>query len=335
MLQFENRTRFAGTMFASPDPDGIDSLYAVVKGTFDLTPDPVLAEEQVPVVLAAEHYGDPASTSIKTPADVGLVKPATDVLLVGHAYAPNGRPATYVDVWLSVGAMSKVVRVFGDRHWDTLGVGATISPPEPFQRMPLVWERAFGGTDEVDAQPVAENRNPVGTGYRAPKSSKPLDGMPLPNLEDPYAPITSPRSTPQPACFAPVAPHWEPRRSLAGTYDEAWQQTRAPYLPHDFDPRFLQLAPPGLVAPGYLRGGEPVEVRGATGAGLLAFRLPAIDVRVTVRLDREQHTLPANLDTVIIEPDVPRLQLVWRAGYASGKKTMRVREIAVDALDAA
>src|SRR5690606_24653527 len=123
MLQFRTPTGLAGTIFASPDPDGIDSLYTVVKGTFDLRDGATLAEEQRPVTLAAEHYGDPLATSIRVPPDVGLIKPATDVLLVGSAHSPDGRPVHWMDVSLSVGPVRKIVRVFGDRRWEAEGLG--------------------------------------------------------------------------------------------------------------------------------------------------------------------------------------------------------------------
>ena len=268
MLQFVNETGLAGTIFLSPDPDGVDTAYAVVKGTFALDGlaawgEPRPAAEQLPMMPAPEHYGDPATTSVRVPSDLSLVKPATDVLLVGHAHAPGAWPVPSVDVALAAGPLRKHVRVVGDRVWERGGVGYAMTPPASFERMPLVWERAYGGVDSVAGEPRAEARNPVGTGFRDAASELAMDGVALPNLEDPRQPIGSWKEQPAPACFAPLGAHWEPRRSYAGTYDERWQAQRAPYLPTDFDPRFFQLAPPDLIAPGYLQGGEPVEVHGA------------------------------------------------------------------------
>ena len=333
MLQFRNETGLAGTILAAANPDGIDSLYAVVKGTFaldrlDASGIPAPAEEQVPPVLADEHHGDPAASSIRVPSDMSLVKPATDVLLLGTAFAPRGRPAEWMDVTVSVGRLRKIVRVFGDRFWRSGAGGHAATAPRPFERVPLVWERAYGGTDQARDQPRGEARNPVGAGFRAPDGEKPLDGLPLPNLEDPYDPVRSWKQQATPAAFAPVAPAWEPRRSRAGTYDEAWQKGRAPYLPKDFDPAFFQLAPDGLVASGYLQGGERVEVTGATPDGGLRFRLPVLRVEVDYRVDDRTETRPANLDTVLIEPDHRRVILVWRTVLACDKKLLRVREIA-------
>ncbi|HEU4456418.1 MAG TPA: DUF2169 domain-containing protein [Longimicrobium sp.] len=335
MLQLANHTGLAATIFAAPDPDGVESLYTVVKGTFaldrlDASGVPARADEQVPPALADEHHGDPAASSIRVPSDVALVKPATDVLLVGTAYAPGGRAVTWMDVTLTAGPLRKTVRVFGDRAWRD-GVSAAATAPEPFERMPLVWERAFGGVDRAGEELRGEARNPVGAGFRAPDGEKPLDGLPLPNLEDPGDPIVAWKQAPAPAAFAPVSPHWLPRRSFAGTYDEAWQRGRAPYLPADFDPRFFQLAPDGLVAPGWFQGGEVVDVIGATPAGRLTFRLPALPVAVEYALDGGKESPPVRLDTVLVEPDAARVVLVWRTVLACDKKLLKVREITVRA----
>jgi hypothetical protein len=146
-------------------------------------------------------------------------------------------------------------------------------------------------------------------------------------LEDPATPITAWNQTPQPTCFAPICAHWEPRLGYAGTYDEEWQKHRAPYLPKDFDPRFLQQAPPGLIAPGYLTGGEPVELRGVTPSGVLRFRLPQVVLKVSYWLDGSPQERPVHLDTVMMEPEMSRFTLTWRSVFPCDKKALRVSEI--------
>jgi hypothetical protein len=328
MLQLDNQTAFQAQIFVATDPDGIDCVVTVVKGTFTLDRQPETAGEQVPINLADEYYGKPGETSIRAPSDISLAKPGTDVLLHGHAYAPGGR-ATSMDVSLSVGKLHKTVRVFGDRAWSSDGVGHSISPPAPFERMPLVWERAYGGADEVDSALHQEARNPVGVGFRCRSSDYRLDGQPLPNLEDPDHLITNWKQSPPPACFAAVAPDWEPRRSLAGVYDDAWREDRAPFLPEDFDNRFFQVAPPGLAAPEYLIGGESVIVRGASPNGELQSKLPELPLRVTYVVDGRREDRPANIDTVLIEPDAGRSTLVWRASYRCERLLPRVSVVEV------
>jgi hypothetical protein len=334
MLQFKNGTPFQGSIYLMPDAEGIDTLFAVVKGTFVLGERLALVEKQLPVTLADEYHGEPGTSSIKNPSNVSLTKPATDVLLLGSAYAPGGRPTTYMDVTLAAGPLQKSVRVFGDRIWRG-SVNASVSDAAPFVRMPLVWERAYGGMDRKGEEPRAEPRNPVGAGYRAKDGEKPVDGLRLPNLEDPADLVTSPRQHPAPACFAPICAHWQPRVAYAGTYDARWQQERAPYLPQDFDARFFQMAPPGLVAPGYMQPGDRIDVRGATPSGTLQVQLPPVRIQITYVVDGSPQPVPANLDTVVIEPDEGRLVLVWRAALSCDKKALRVSEVRATPLKAA
>ncbi len=46
MLQLKNRTHFTATLFSAPDPEGIETLFAIVKGTFTLGPRVEEAEKQ-------------------------------------------------------------------------------------------------------------------------------------------------------------------------------------------------------------------------------------------------------------------------------------------------
>lgn len=333
MLQLMNDSGFAAMFFASPDPDGVDSLYTVVKGTFRIGSAVVRAPEQVPVTLADEHHGDPAATSVRVPSDISLVKPGTDVVLLGSAHAPDHRPVTWLDVTLVAGPLQKSVRVFGDRVWNAAGLARGISAPQPFTVMPLLWERAFGGTMLSGAKVQGDSRNPVGAGFYRSGADTPLHGLPLPNLEDPAQPITAPSDAPPPAGFAPVGAHWLPRLTFAGTYDEQWQRSRAPFLPTDFDTRFFNIAPPGLTSPAYFTGGEWIQVWGVSPAGVIQFQLPRFEVGVIHVSDGRRETVKADLDTVIIEPDGERVMLVWRSALRCDKRVRKVQLIAIQARD--
>ncbi|HYD10399.1 MAG TPA: DUF2169 domain-containing protein, partial [Acidimicrobiales bacterium] len=101
-----------------PDRHGVDTVFAVVKATFDLaTGTPRVADEQVPIAAADVHHGDPATSSIRVPSDFSLGKPGTDALMHGTAWAPRDHPVTALDVTLRAGPLARTVRVFGDRHW--------------------------------------------------------------------------------------------------------------------------------------------------------------------------------------------------------------------------
>jgi hypothetical protein len=333
MLQLKKCPPFEATILLTPDPHGIESLYTIVKGTFIIAEKVVVDPKQIPINLADKFYAEPHLSSIREPGDLALIKPSTDVLLVGHAHAPNEHPIRQMDVHLTVGsALRKSVRVFGDRFWSSGLFGAKISDPSPFVKMPLIWERAFGGTDKTENRsPKVETveRNPVGAGFRAKKGQKKLDGLKLPNLESPRALIRSWTDRPEPAGFGPICPHWEPRKQYAGTYDEAWQKSRSPFLPQDFDSRFFQAAPPELVSTAYLRGGEEIQAGGVTPKSTLRFQLPEYRFEVIYHLDSGKHPQRANLDTVLIHPDESRLVLLWRTVFACDKKALKVREIEV------
>lgn len=330
MLQLKNATPFKAAHMLLADVNGIDTIFTVVKATFTIADHVVLADEQVPISLRDEHYADPESSSIRVPSDVCLGKPGTDVLLKGSACAPSNQPTWQMDVSVGVGALRHTVRVFGDRVWDGSSGLASIAWVAPFIQMPLVWERAFGGSDVGSKGPHLFRQNPVGTGFRASGSSQSMSGHPLPNLEDPQAPISSWQDTPRPAGFAPIGPSWLPRAVYAGTYDEAWQQHRAPYLPADFNPRFFQLAPAAMVVPGFLQGGEIVDLRGVTPNGATQFALPTVRPQVTYRRDSGSQAKPGVLDTLLIEPDANRFVLVWRSAFPCDKQALKVREIAVE-----
>lgn len=327
MLQLENETPFAAELMLLADKEGIDTLFAVVKATFTIGDTLSLAEKQLPVTLADEHHGEPGRSSIRTPSDVALHKPGTDIVVNGSACAPGETPTWQMDASVTVGPVSKSVRVFADRVWGQSGSASTVEWIAPFVRMPLVWERAYGGTDITDAGPSAEPRNPVGTGFRARGGNGAVAGSRLPNVEDPAGLISGPHDAPAPAGLAAVAPAWLPRRAFAGTYDQKWQRSRAPYLPVDFDLRFFQLAAPGLVTPAPLTGGEIVRLRGFTPNGSLDFYLPALSVHATYRVDRGSEQRPATLETIIIEPDERRLVMLWRASLPCDKKVLKVREV--------
>ncbi|MBI5718683.1 MAG: DUF2169 domain-containing protein [Burkholderiales bacterium] len=329
MLQIVNLTPFSAALSVFPDATGVETAYAAVKATFVLGGD-APAPVQLPLLPADVFWADPTSSSLRAAGELGLLKTATDVLLTGRAIAP-AEDTRVADVELAVGALRRRVRVFGERQWRKQGGRWVGSDPEPWSRMPLRWELAFGGTaPEAGADGLVdyEPRNPVGRGF-VPADAQPVQGQPLPNLEDPAAPLESPEQRPTPACFAPVAPTWMPRRRYVGTYDEAWTRERAPYLPFDFDARYFQVAPPELVVPGFLQGGEPVQLSGFSVGAPLAFALPRADVQIEFDFDGRSVTRAAQLETVLFEPDAGRVQMLWRAALPVDKKLLRLTQAAV------
>lgn len=333
MLQLKNTTPFEATMSLFPNERGIDTLYVVLKATFSIGEKVAAAEKQAPIVMADEYWGEPGQSSLKYASDIHLAKPATDVVMVGEARAPGKNPVAQLDVMLAVANRRKIVRVFGERHWENGIAGLRMAAPEPFESMPLVYERAFGGIHEVDPgkqEILVMAENPVGRGFKGKRSNSELKDTLLPNLEDPAKLISKPGDRPRPACFGCLAPYWEPRKSFAGTYDEAWQKSRSPYLPDDFDPRFFNAAHPDLICQGYLRGGEPVRITNMSPRGPLAFNLPVCEFEVSIRIAGKIENPPLNLETVLIEPGESRFSMLWRGALECDKKALKIEQIAIN-----
>lgn len=328
MLQVRNETPFSPGMFLFPDERGVDTLYVAVKATFTLRGGRLfVAEKQQPVVVADTYRGEPAQTSLRTASEAHLLKPGTDVLLEGEAHAPGGKPVESCPVLVRVGPVRQVLQVFGDRKWRGGLLSPGISPPEPFVKMPLVWERAYGGVHEVEkGRVLGEARNPVGQGFRGKRGGAEMVGRALPNLEDPRQLIRSTSDNPVPVGVGPVSPSWEPRKSYAGTYDEAWRTRRAPYLPRDFRAEFFQVAPPGLCAREGLKGGEPVELLNVSPEGVQRFALPRCGLSATVKIAGLPERPRLRLETVLLEPGAGRVCMTWRGAVGCDKRALKVEE---------
>ncbi|MCC6559520.1 MAG: DUF2169 domain-containing protein [Polyangiaceae bacterium] len=334
--KIENATAFALEMLFVTDEEGRPLLVPLVQATYEIAGGRglVLAREQPPPSLTGELWDPKAKvSSYRIEPAYAFIKPATDVVLVGHAQDPV-RPVHELQVTFRVGPVGKVLRVVGDRFWvkSAGAIGAT--RPMPFTRMPLSYERAFGGWDRSHADPAHhtfEPRNPVGTGFRAPGSHF-EEGIQLPNVEDPSDPIHRWGQVVAPAGVGFLSPDWQPRAAFAGTYDEAWTKDRMPLLPKDFDRRFFNAASPGLVAPGHLNGDEPVLVENASPHGRLSFRLPGVRApRCRVELAHADDASPElRLDTVVVDADADRVHLLYRAHVALRDGPHDVRTIALE-----
>ena len=89
MLQLRNRTPFAASFALLPDEAGIDTLFVMAKGGFNIGPQWTLLDEQVPPIEADIYWGDPQATSLRYASDYHIGKPATDVIMSGLACTPG------------------------------------------------------------------------------------------------------------------------------------------------------------------------------------------------------------------------------------------------------
>lgn len=329
MWQVTNETPFAVDQDWVRDHNGAETWLVVVKATFEIRPDGSTAVSgvQPPVVRAPEYHGDPGKSSLKYDTDMAPVKTTTDILLVGHAYAPDQKPATQVDAGFRVGPVRKLLRITGDRQWGPLGA----SSPQPFIKMPLVYERAFGGIDLRSDNPEHdwEWRNPIGRGFAVSRSN--AKDLYLPNIEYPDQLMSSWSDRPAPAGFGPLCSHWQPRASFAGTYDAEWEQTRKPLPPDDLVDAFYQSAPADQQAPAFLRGGEPVVLHHLTPGGDLCFALPKIYLGFETRFYDGSRVLHSKrqLHSVIFEPEELRVSLIWHSALPCHSKVYKLKDTLV------
>ena len=329
---------------------GLEAFHFVVKRSYDLEPGAARpAAMQRPLNLADVYYEgeiDPLKSPLRYESDLMPPKPACDVIVNGHCYAPGGEAIQCVCT-LKVGNNPiKRVRVIGDRtawlHRNQRR--ASISPARRFNVMPLRWEFAYGGID-LQAQTgfVPHPGNPAGMGFWA----APYDELdvpekdhygPLPNLENPDRPIAvrdllvdvlAWEKGPTPWGFGWVPKSWEPRAGQAGMDPKMrglWDMLhKAPpmgiaKLPfREMQPSFLNGAPPGQRIP-HPNGGELVVLEHvhATEAEL-RFRLPVDTPKVRWSLGGDDPMQPVKLriDTITIEPDVMALDMVWRGSLPS------------------
>ena len=322
MLQLSNHTPFKAAFAKLCNASGVDTLYLVVSATFELTPHLALAEQQLAPILSDEYNGEPGASSLRHAAELHLGKPGTDVIVVGHARTPAGKRVSELHVGVRVGPHEKLVQVFGDRTWR----GLEPSKPAPFVEMPLLYERAFGGSiRDQESLVQTEERNPVGVGLGIARGRGAF-GDPLPNIEDPRQ-LLGEGSAPSPAGLGCIAPHWLPRRSFAGTYDERWQRTRAPYVPEDFDARFFQCASDGLRLSKYLSGGEPLVVLGMSERGPIHSALPRCRLEATFELRGQRNAAPVQLQTVVLEPDDNRMRLTFHTQFVCDKLALEVDRV--------
>lgn len=312
MWMVDNRSPYAVERTWVRDKTGAHHWIVAVRATFAIREDGALslADEQVAPKEIPEYAGEPGAASLRYEADLGPLKPSTDLTVLGSAYAPRGRPVTRVQAELRGVGIHKCIEVFGERSYVSELSGVRPSNPAPFVRQPICYEAAYGGTDAADPDParhLRDSRNPIGRGVA--RSPRALLGGRTHAVQ--YPGRDPARSGP--AGFGPLCSDWSPRRERAGTFDERWQRDKRPLLPDDYDDRFSLCAPADQQIDGYLRGGEAIELVNLTPQGLLRVTLPTIALSFATRLNGRTEGHSGHLVSVIIEPDDARLSLVYQS----------------------
>lgn len=150
-----------------------------------------------------------------------------ELIVLGCAHAPDGKAVERRSVAARLGAWRSELAVTGDRRWEGEGEGAVATPPEPYLSMPIGWERAFGGSVDVEIDdgttvPVIDARNPIGRGLDPSPTARTLAEKlrcptpfprwrrlrELPNVEHPDRLVRRWDDAPEPAGWGAVPPSW-------------------------------------------------------------------------------------------------------------------------------
>jgi uncharacterized protein YjbI with pentapeptide repeats len=281
------------------------SLTVVVKATFDLVAlgdCPIAGEQALPT--GDENHDDDEGTSLRSETDLAPLKLRGEALLLGTV-----RPATQVReavMTFQVGRIKKRLALFGDRFFTALG---GITAPEPITGIPLRWERSFGGAG-YKANPLGRGLDPLSEGDKR---------VPLPNVEQPQAPIVGRGDRPPPAATWAVPRTFASRAALAGTYDRKWRETRWPYFPEDFDYDHFCAAPKDQQIEGYFHGDEDIALAGALpDLPRVQCRLPGLRPRAFLDPASAPEGQPAlrevslQLDTITVDLDRRKVLCLWR-----------------------
>lgn len=317
-MELINATRMVAGYTMGMEPSGRELLVVVVKGTFRLPKSGEhvrLHDEQLPLIMADTFTGQPGFSAPAYEVDFAPRKHRCDILLLGSAHAPHGRPTTRVPVGLRIGNWRKTFAVVGKRRWDAGVTGVRATFAEPFVTQPFSYDVAFGGVDarhEDPAKHAAFMRNPVGRGFHKHLRSEWVDGAPLPHTEELNRPVDAPDGDYAPMAFGPIGRGWEERSRYAGTYDDDWLEKHFPFLPPDFDEQYYQAAPLDQQLPSPV-GGQDVSLGNLTPDGVRTFVLPAFEAPINVFPKKgEREDYKATLDTIVFEPDHERFTMTWR-----------------------
>lgn len=165
-MQFTNTTQFPGLAFQATDQHGQSFPIVVVRATFDILEDGALAvaDQQQPIVLTDEYFGEINKSSVRLESDLVPSKPRCDVIVNATAYAPGGVPSFGFAVEVRIDSppqengvtgqivLKKNLFVTGPRFWEKSLTGKWhLTPPAaPIASLPIRYEHAFGGECRID-----------------------------------------------------------------------------------------------------------------------------------------------------------------------------------------
>ncbi len=299
-----------------------ETLTLIAKGTFDLAPGGMAAPAEEPLPFDDDiEIETEVGKVVVYPSDFVPAKPRTDLLASACVYTPGGRPARECAARFQVGEHAVEFVAVGERRWQG-PLGRFASTAEPFERMRVCWENAYGGR--------RSRSNPVGMGRDRKNDEDGARSRPLPTIETPDGRVSRRGSRPDALALTPLPRDAKERAKQLGRYGRSWQRTRSPWLPDDLDPSYWSAAAAPLRYPAFLKGDEPLCLDNLHPEhARYECRLPGLRVRCFLLRDplesddaepSADHARPEpiheevemRLDTLWVDPDAGKLVLVWR-----------------------
>jgi len=337
------------TIAAGKNDIGISIFSVLVKRTYDIKhgQQAIRSEHTNPITLIDAYYddGDPQWSTVKYESDIVPFKIATDFVVIGKAYAPNGVSLSQMDASVEVVNVKKTIRVIGDRKCSFREKKSPIfSDPIQFTEIEIRYDKAYGGSDNLSEPklPLIYPRNTMGTGFAVKNVREVVDGLELPNLEDPNDLITPERLIlgdiyrwnlqPLPQGFGWFQKIWYPRCSFVGSVpgfvnpDDVMKEELLGLVPKgqialarqfklpSFDVRFNNGASVGLVLP-FMSGGESVRLTNMTKDGKLEFMLPKDMPGIMLDIGLGENELKPFLHSVCVRLEDMQVDMVWRGAH--------------------
>lgn len=334
-MELINISPLAGMSYCKVGPRGQAWQVAVVRGAFNFVPDQPLqwVDEPVELVMADVYHGEePTTSALRHETDLVWTKPACDVIVAGHAYAPLGRASSRWQAAVQLGKQRHSMTITGPRQWRKRLTGWRLDNPQETQSVALDYGLAFGG-DPTLGHPVKPGAaaqalpdNPVGVGYYQKRYMDNAQTYAAPQFEVTGKPYTDFDGKYPALGFSPLSRWWPSRYCHAGTLDDKWRTESFPYLPDNFDTRFYNGAPQPLQVP-HPRGGEEIALLGlwptdaidlaGNAHGAVHTSLPQSFPEAQVHTISTVHpSAPMTLDTIVIDTDARRVYLSWRTVVA-------------------
>lgn len=301
-MEFDNKTPYPAHFYRTAIRDDTFAASVLVRVTFDVGPRGIVPGDEQPWIPSRAPWKSPQG---EMESDDVYYRGGCDVFLFGSARPPDGKAARELDVRVTVGDLSRSVRVFGDRVWAGEIGNLKPSEPAPFEAISLTLPFAFGGKALWDELEVPHPDNPAGRGFYLDEEE--ARGGPLPNIEEPGHLITQWTDRPEPVGLGICPMRFGPRLRRGTTFDATGSLSK-------LHPSLFNAAFPGMIA-ARIEPGMRVTVTGVRAGGPLELTVPTLELVARLRLGNDVHDELLEIDQLGLEVDEGRLFVSYRYAF--------------------